>query len=221
MTESFHESAAYERDRSLDGLIEVAYDDAHAIVLDIAEVLPTTIRKEGLNVPYDILMTRDGYVLEPYTVYNWEEISRFGSELHGVVLPDRKTGIQSKKHSDNLGFIALIQTFNQDDIEALTTIVQIEHRDDAISYAMLHRELKDQRYDLWLRLKQKQHAKHVEDEPIVARLEYIGFSGDKLTMIPHIKNTNGHQVDYIPEQLTLGDPWLYVGVDYNPESDEE
>ena len=212
MTESIHdENVFHEKDRTDDGLIEVLFNDGHSIMLQKAEVRPTSLSIDGVRVHYDELISSEGYILEPYTIYDSEDLVDFAEELELTYSPDGKVAIQTKAYANDLSFLAIAQTLGN--VVKLEKEIIHEHHEDANEYPLRLRQLIDEQYELWVRLELRRQPRGVTTDTIMAQLAFIGAANDKVTMIPYINNVNGYQKDYIPEQLTLGYPWLYIGED--------
>ncbi|HEY8992998.1 MAG TPA: hypothetical protein VIM37_04095 [Candidatus Microsaccharimonas sp.] len=220
MTESFHESASHEKDRTNDGLIECSYQDGHFITLQTADIVATTMRVDDEVVHYDELVTKDNYILEPHTTYVHEAIDTFGTELELDYSADGRVAIQTKRRGNNLSFMAIVQTLDPMHGERLAQKIQNEQAYDIINHLVRVDKLIDLRYSLWIRLEPRQSIKAPTSKPVVAQLDSIQLADDGWTMIPLITDVNG-QTDHVPEMFTLGKPWLYIGVDYNPEPDGE
>jgi hypothetical protein len=219
MTESFHESASYEQDRTDDGLIECRYWDGHSITLQIADIVPKTMYDANIAVDYDELVTKDSYVLEPYTTYLTEENDSYG-DFELVYSDEQQVVMQAKRHNNSLSYMAIVQTLDPVHGGRLVKTIQNEKSRDMIKQLARIDYFRNLGFGVWVRLEPNKTTKRPIGQPVVAQLASIKVSDDDHTMIPMIIAMDG-RIDHVPEQFTLGVPWLYVGVDYNSEPDED
>lgn len=222
MAESFRDESLFsEKDHETDGSIEVFYNDGASIYLHKALIKPTSYIIDGEKLRYDLLVDSDGHTLAPYSIVEDETLLMVGNTLEETISRDGMFGLHSKRHILDLGFLAIVA--DQPGAERLEIDMQDRFWDDSNNYPLdIRRLTDDEGYDLWIRLEARRLFRGIPQQTVMARLAYVGVGeSDKVTMVPFIKTFDGSQVAATPQQLTLGDPWLYVGLsDYDLEPEE-
>ncbi|MDB5179409.1 MAG: hypothetical protein JWN12_41 [Candidatus Saccharibacteria bacterium] len=209
------EHVSHEKGHIQAGIIEVEYDDGETTVLQTAEVRSAWTKFHDKKLHYDILVNSKDYELEPYTVYEDETLLTFGNSLEETFSEEGKFALHSKRHVLDLGFLAVVSS--QPGRRYLENDIALRFWEDSNDIPLdLSILVEDEGYDLWVRLERRQQFRSVPLETIIARLAFIGTGEeDKVTMVPYIKSHDSSQTVQIPQQLTFGHPWLYVGVNYN------
>lgn len=216
MTESFRDSGSHEKDRTGNGLVEVAFDDGDTVLLHGATIRESSHMIEEKRVHYEVLSNYEGYELYPYTIFNDPDVLEFGNELQSTLPLEGYLALHSKRHATALGFLAIAERLaDGDQLRRLENDVHQKFREDSNDYPLdLNILVNQESYDLWVRLEFRSELDRRSKGVIMAKLAFISAGKDKITMIPYIDSFDGSQKAPIPEQLQFGHPWLYVGGEY-------
>jgi hypothetical protein len=210
MTESFRGDNVFQgQNHDDDGLVEVMFKDGDSVILEEVEVLPTSKLVNGARIAYDQLVSAEGFIFDSYTTSENKEILHLGNELEPTLSEEGLIALQSKRHGDDLGFLAIAALLGNSD--KLKRDIHSRFLEDSNDFPVdLSRLIADKGYDLWARLEHRRKRKSVPQKTIIAKLACIASANDHITMVPFVYNYDKSQIVYIPEKLRFGTPWLYL-----------
>lgn len=212
MTESFRGDNVFQGQNHDDGLVEVMFNDGDSVILQHAEVIPTSKLVNGARIAYDQLVSAEGLVLDSYTASENEEILHLGNELEATLSEEKMIALQSKRHREELGFLAIVASLGNSEI--LERDIRSRFLEDSNDFPIdMARLIVDKGFDLWARLEHRRKRKGVPQKTTIAKLACIASAKDHITMIPYVYSYDNSRIVYIPERLRLGTPWLYFAVE--------
>lgn len=213
MTESFRGDNVFQgQSHDDDGLVEVMFNDGDSVVLQQAEVVPTSKLVNGARIAYDQLVSAEGLVLDSYTTSENKEILHLGNELEATFSEEGMIALQSKRHREELGFLAIVASLGNSD--KLKRDIHARFLEDSNDFPIdMGRLIVDKGFDLWARLEHRRKRKGVPQKTTIAKLACIASAKDRITMIPYVYSYDNSRIVYIPERLRLCIPWLYFAVE--------
>lgn len=213
MAESFRGDNVFQgQNHDDDGLVEVMFNDGDSVVLQQAEVFPTSKLVNGVRIGYDQLVSAEGLIFDSYTTSENKEILHLGNELEASFSEEGMIALQSKRHGEELGFLAIVASLGNSD--KLERDIHSRFLEDSNDFPIdMSRLIVDKGFDLWARLEHRQNRKGVSQKTTIAKLACIASAKDHITMIPYVYSYDDSRIVYIPERLRLGTPWLYLAVE--------
>jgi len=199
---------------------------------------PVSMATEMGKVTFDTLTMRDGAVLAPaiYLDESGEDkvLVDFGRELepvnnivNGQVFESPL--LRTREQSENMRLVEAVRMLGKNR-DALDMHLRLT-RDEWLEAERYHRKLRqllESRKELWIRLDAGPGADpHLAGQIMIAKLAIFvtEFRGDGASIgeqgvpgiFPLVYDHGEHRFGFIPEQLVVPDPWVYIKLDEDPE----
>ena len=235
MTESIP-SDNFSTNKDLDPSVARVFFDESADWMDfsVVEPQPVSMRVGARKVLFETLATAKGSILAPAVYFDEsgdkKTFVEFGHEL--VPVNNIVNGhyfesplLRTREKKRNMSLIDSVLMLGSN-VDALEMQVRLSHDEwaEAEDYYHALRQLLASRKDLWLRLEASPGADdHLVGKTMIAKLvmfmtefRYDGVPIDEQGepgVFPLVYDHNERRLGFIPEQLTLLDPWLYLEID--------